>query len=353
METKIIKIKNIIEDRNKILEAGNLLKQGGLVAFPTETVYGLGGDALDARAADKIYEAKGRPSDNPLIVHIASKEDVKEVAREISPLGDRVMEVFWPGPLTLIFRKQERVPKSTTGGLDTVAVRMPGHLLARELIRAGGGFIAAPSANLSGRPSPTKASHVEEDLNGRVDMILDGGDCEIGLESSILDLSVSPPILLRPGGITQDMIEAVIGPIQVSSQTKETTVAKAPGMKYRHYAPKGELTIVEGEEMQVVSMIVKKVKEVQRQGKKVGILASEETKSFYPKEFVKSVGTRRKEATIANQLFDVLRQFDQEEVDYIYSESFPEGKLGFAIMNRLLKAASHRVIELEKGREGE
>ncbi len=249
METIIRKIDKNQINQDVIEEAGNVLKQGGLVAFPTETVYGLGADALKEEAAKKTYAAKGRPSDNPLIVHIADYEDLKKVAVNIPPETDALAAHFWPGPLTMIFEKSESVPYGTTGGLDTVAVRMPSDPIAAALIRAAGGFVSAPSANTSGRPSPTTAEHVRVDLEGKIDMILDGGAVDIGLESTILDMTVEPPMILRPGAITADMFEEVIGPVSVdetlvNSESKQAP--KAPGMKYRHYAPKAKMMIVEG-----------------------------------------------------------------------------------------------------------
>lgn len=241
-----------------IARAGEILKSGGLVAFPTETVYGLGANALDEAAAAQIYAAKGRPSDNPLIVHIADIEALEGIVEKVPEDARRLAEAFWPGPLTMVFRKNPRVPYGTTGGLDTVAVRMPAHEIARELIRQGGGYIAAPSANTSGRPSPTTAAHVAEDLRGRIDMIIDGGSVEIGLESTIVDLSGGTPVILRPGYINQDMLDRVIGPVEMDRgliAENSGIRPKAPGMKYRHYAPKAQLVIIEGKSAAVVDKI--------------------------------------------------------------------------------------------------
>jgi L-threonylcarbamoyladenylate synthase len=247
-------------------EACRILQKGGLVAFPTETVYGLGGDAMHPEASAKIYAAKGRPSDNPLIVHIADMDALEDIAQSVPEAAVKLADHFWPGPLTMIFPKKEAVPKSTTGGLETVAVRMPSHPVARALIRESGVYIAAPSANTSGRPSPTKAEHVKEDLDGRIDMILDGGAVGIGLESTIVDLSTGVPTILRPGYITGEMLEDVLGEVQVdpailSQKMNPNIVAKAPGMKYRHYAPKGQMTIIEGDTGKVVDEINRLVKE--------------------------------------------------------------------------------------------
>lgn len=341
---------NTLETDNSILqEAGRILREGGLVAFPTETVYGLGADALNEKAAEKIYAAKGRPSDNPLIVHIAEKEALSRIAEEISAEAHKVMEAYWPGPLTLIFRKTDAVPRGTTGGLDTVAVRMPSHRLARRLIRAGGGYVAAPSANTSGRPSPTSAGHVREDLWGKVDLILDGGETEIGIESTILDVSVTPPVILRPGAITKEMLEEVVGQVETdktlfSGDSREAP--RAPGMKYRHYAPKAEMTVIDGEIQKVIEEINRRAAEDLRQGKRVGIIATEESRLQYRAGWVKSIGQRAEETTVANGLYRILREFDAEGADCIYSEAFGSEGIGNAIMNRLLKAAGHHIIKI-------
>ena len=340
---------NSEENKAIIEKAGDILKNGGLVAFPTETVYGLGSDALNEMAAHKIYEAKGRPSDNPLIVHITNMKDLEKVAEVIPEAAYTVAEKYWPGPLTMIFDKTDLVPYGTTGGLETVAVRMPNEPVARAVIDAGGGFIAAPSANTSGRPSPTTAQHVEEDLTGRIDMIIDGGAVPIGVESTILDMTVTPPMILRPGAITKEMLEELIGEVSVdraliSSESKEPP--KAPGMKYRHYAPKAELSIVEGPMELVIEGINRMARERSAQGDRVGVIGTEETVARYRADSVKSVGTRTDESTIASHLYGILREFDNEKVDYIYSESFATGGIGSAIMNRLLKAAGHHVIEV-------
>lgn len=332
-------------DQSAIEKAGEILKNGGLAAFPTETVYGLGGNALDAKASEKIYAAKGRPSDNPLIVHIGRMEDLETVAANVPESARKLAAACWPGPLTMIFEKSEAVPYGTTGGLDTVAVRMPSDEVARALIDVGGGYIAAPSANTSGRPSPTMAEHVEEDLTGRIDMILDGGPVSIGLESTILDMTVTPPMILRPGAITKEMLEACIGEVTVDKAViKPNQRPKAPGMKYRHYAPKADLSIVEGEMSKVISKINELAAEQVKAGHKVGIIGTEESVANYICGDVKSIGTRGDESTIAVHLFAILREFDADQVDYIYSESFDTEGIGSAIMNRLLKAAGHHVI---------
>ncbi len=336
-------------DMQGILEAGNILKNDGLVAFPTETVYGLGGNALDEKAAEKIYMAKGRPSDNPLIVHIADFSAIEKIVKSVPERAKKLADAFWPGPLTMIFEKSELVPYGTTGGLETVAVRMPNHPIALELIRAGGGYVAAPSANKSGRPSPTLASHVEEDLSGRIDMILDGGPVGIGLESTIVDFTDEIPTILRPGYINQEMLEEVIGPVQMDKalmHVDASVAPKAPGMKYRHYAPEAELVVVVGHPADVQTRIRQLAKEKVQAGYRVGIIATDESAKEYPVGIVKSIGTREQEETIAQHLFAVLREFDDNKVDFIYSEAFYTPQIGQAIMNRLLKAAGQHKIEV-------
>ena len=351
MKTIVEKIDRNQMDEQVLAKAGSILKNGGLVAFPTETVYGLGANALNEDAAKKTYAAKGRPSDNPLIVHIVDKEDLSIVARNVSDKAKSLIDRFWPGPLTLIFEKQYIVPYGTTGGLSTVAVRMPTDEVARAVIRAGGGYVSAPSANTSGRPSPTSAEHVFEDFDGKIDMIIDGGPVEIGLESSIVDMTVEPPMILRPGAITKEMIEEVIGEVAVDATLlshDNGEAPKAPGMKYRHYAPEAQLVIVEGELIECVKAIRQVAYEQTRLGYKVGIIATSESQDFYSTGIVKSIGSRNNESTIAKNLYSVLREFDQENVDYIYSESFRGEGIGDAIMNRLDKAAGHHIIPAEE-----
>ena len=344
MNTKLVKVEKEYPDLQIMKEAGEILKNGGLVAFPTETVYGLGGDGLNARSSEKIYTAKGRPSDNPLIIHIADMESLNKIVRQIPEKAKLLAEKFWPGPLTMIFQKSSEVPYETTGGLESVAVRMPNHPVALALIQAGGGYIAAPSANTSGRPSPTKAEHVAEDLSGRIDMIVDGGDVGIGLESTIVDFTENIPVILRPGYINQAMIEAVIGSVRMDKGlliSDEKVKPKAPGMKYRHYAPKAKLTIVEGSLKEEVFAIRQLAYEKSRQGVQVGIIGTNETVEFYTHGLVKNIGSRENEKTIARNLYRILREFDEEDVSEIYSESFAIQGIGNAIMNRLEKAAGH------------
>ncbi len=348
METIVSKITHTTEDNAVIKKAGEIIRLGGLVAFPTETVYGLGGDALSPEASGKIYEAKGRPSDNPLIIHICKLEDITKIVSDFPENAKRLAKEFWPGPLTMVLPKADIVPKQTTGGLDTVAVRMPVDPTALAFIEAAGGYVAAPSANRSGRPSPTEAKYVVEDMDGRIEMVLDDGDVEIGIESTIVDLTGEVPMLLRPGFITLKMLQDVLGQVEVDKTILDGNCLdkpKAPGMKYRHYAPKGELTIVTGEADAVISEINALSQEAIGYGEKVGIIATDETKACYRAHSVKSAGMRNDEVSIAKNLYRILREFDDEGITVIFSESFADGGIGQAIMNRLLKAAGHKVLK--------
>ncbi|MBD5503816.1 MAG: threonylcarbamoyl-AMP synthase [Lachnospiraceae bacterium] len=349
MNTKVIRIDEQHMDTALIGEAGDIIKSGGLVAFPTETVYGLGGDALNPRSSEKIYSAKGRPSDNPLIVHIADMEKLNAIVRVVPENAWKLAQQFWPGPLTMIFYKSELVPRETTGGLGTVAVRMPVHPVARALIRAAGGYVAAPSANRSGRPSPTVAKYVIEDMDGRIEMVIDGGDVEIGLESTIIDLTSEKPTILRPGYITEQRLAQVLGEVEQDCTmmcADSGQAPKAPGMKYRHYAPKGELTIVDGEEGCVVEYINTQVLQNRKDNKKTGVIGTDTSIAQYQADVCRSVGNRNDEAEIARELYRVLREMDDENVEIIYAESFGTVGLGQAVMNRLLKAAGHRVVHV-------
>ena len=354
MKTELISVMEteIEEKKELLMEAGAVLKRGGLVAFPTETVYGLGGDALNPASSKKIYAAKGRPSDNPLIIHIAEMEALQKIVTEVSEEAKRLAAAFWPGPLTMVMNKSDAVPDETSGGLKTVAVRMPSHKVALSLIAHAGGYVAAPSANISGKPSPTVAKYVMEDMDGRIDMVIDGGEGDIGLESTIVDMTVSPPQILRPGFITREMLEQVLGDVSVDRTILDNSSGekpKAPGMKYRHYAPKGELTVVMGEQEAVVSYINEEADKAMAMGRKVGVIGSQEAVHKYKATVVKNIGSRTDEKAIAKNLYLLLREFDDEEVEVIFSEGFHDTGVGQAIMNRLLKAAGHKVINVEKG----
>ena len=345
MITKTVQIDENKIDATLIKEAGDIIKNGGLVAFPTETVYGLGGDALNPASSKKIYEAKGRPSDNPLIVHIYRLEDLGKIAKNVSDKAKKVMDAFWPGPLTLIFEKTDVVPRETTGGLDTVAVRFPIHPTVMAFIEAAGGFVAAPSANLSGRPSPTLAKYVCEDLNGRVDMIIDGGNIPIGLESTIVDMTSEIPMILRPGFVSKEMLEEVLGEVKVDptildANSKERP--KAPGMRYRHYAPKADMAIVRGEDKKVIETI----NEMAKEHEGCTVICVDENVKNYPGLNIKNVGSREDSNEIASNLYKILRECDDEGVEFILSESFSDKGIGAAVMNRLIKAAGHKIIDV-------
>lgn len=346
-KAKIVRMTEEAPELPALKEAGSILQAGGLVAFPTETVYGLGGNALDPEASKKIYAAKGRPSDNPLIIHIARLESLKEVTKNVPEAAVRLANKYWPGPLTMIFEKSEKVPLATTGGLDSVAVRLPSSRIARELIECAGGFVAAPSANTSGRPSPTNAEHVAEDLGDRIDMIVDGGAVPIGLESTIVDFTVDPPTILRPGYVNEAMLEEVLGEVATDPGLTGENLEihpKAPGMKYRHYAPKAELQIIEGEQAAVAERIRALTNELRSKGIRVAILCAEESKDQYPPEITYPIGSVREEETIAKHLYDALRKMDAEGIEAVFSESYNTPRMGQAIMNRLIKAAGHKII---------
>ncbi len=363
MDTKVIKINRDRPEDRLLEEAAQILRQGGLVAFPTETVYGLGANGLKEEAARKIYAAKGRPSDNPLILHISRGEEIEPLVTGVPETARRLMDAFWPGPLTMIFPKSGIVPYGTTGGLETVAVRMPSDKIANRLIALAGVPVAAPSANTSGRPSPTAAEHVMQDMDGKIEMILDGGPVGIGVESTIVDVTGPVPVLLRPGAVTMEMLRDAVGRVEIDPAITGPVAAdvkpKAPGMKYRHYAPKASLILVEERAEaagKVTPAVVCEINRLARQGasegRRVGILCTDETKDRYSCGVVRSAGTREREETIAHSLFAVLREFDDLDVDVIYSESFARDHLGQAIMNRLTKAAGYQVIYAgEKGEE--
>lgn len=347
METKIINIDKLDIDEDKLREAADIIKAGGLIGFPTETVYGLGANGLDVEAVKKIYIAKDRPEDNPLILHVASKDQVEALVDNISETAKLCMDKFWPGPLTLIFNRSKLVPDIITAGLDSVAIRMPDNAIALRLIEMANTPIAAPSANTSGTPSPTKASHVIEDLSSKIDMIIDGGSTEVGIESTILDLTGDIPSILRPGGITMEQISEIIPDVIIDvTDISEFKTPKSPGQKYRHYAPNADLILFEGEMDEISKAINKKTYELMEDGSKVGIMATEETKEEYPEGYVIVVGSRDKRETIASNLFTAMRFFDEAKVNVILAEGIDMNNIGTAIMNRLVKASSGRVINV-------
>ncbi len=348
--TRIIRVNPSKPEIKSIRVAADILKKGGTVAFPTETVYGLGADALNPEAVMKIFKAKERPPDNPIIVHISCKEDVKRLTAEVPEKVTKLTERFWPGPLTIVLKASKIVPRVTTGGLDTVAIRMPSHKVAFALISESGVPIAAPSANLAGRPSPTIAEHVIEDLAGRIDLILDAGPTSVGVESTVIDMTMNPPVILRPGGTTSEELRKVLGRIRLHPSVRarrEIKIERAPspGMKYRHYAPKAEVILVEGE----LDAVIRKVQEIAdeyiREGKSVGILTFDENKSAYNQVVVKSLGSRVDLKAAAKNVFSLLREFDRDGVEVIMAEGMPERGLGLAIMNRLRKASGYRIVK--------
>lgn len=344
MTTKVIHVQNGFQKDADLKEAADIIRSGGLVVFPTETVYGLGGDATKESSAEKIYAAKGRPSDNPLIIHIAAPEDAEPYA-VTNETYYRLAKAFMPGPLTVILPKKDTVPYRTTGGLETVAVRCPSHEIARALIRAAGTPIAAPSANLSGKPSPTCARHVIEDLSGRVDMILDGGDCEIGLESTIISLDGNSATLLRPGAITADALRCVCDNVTIApavlEQLAENERPLSPGMKYRHYAPSVPFVLLKGDEADILAFLKK-----EQQTKSCAILCySEEINELENKNII-DIGKAESLDTQAKRLFTALRDADKLGVDVIYGHLPTKDGIGLALYNRMLRAAAHTVLEV-------
>ncbi|MCP8617423.1 L-threonylcarbamoyladenylate synthase [Salirhabdus salicampi] len=328
-----------VEDPN-IQEAAIALRKGEVVAFPTETVYGLGADATKYDAVQKIFSAKGRPSDNPLIVHIGDKNQISELALDIKKHAFKLMDTFWPGPLTIIVKEKRVCAENVTAGLNTVGIRIPDHPVALALLQASQLPVAAPSANRSGKPSPTTANHVLQDLSNRIFGVLDGGPTGIGVESTVIDCTEDIPVILRPGGITLEAIREVIGDVIYDSALyRDDQKPKSPGMKYAHYAPNAPLWIVEGG----VETLQKQINELTERGKKVGVMVSDEHVPHISADIVQSCGSKAHLEEVASKLYDVLRSFDQLEADIILAEPFPYEGIGEAVMNRLLKAASHVV----------
>lgn len=349
-KTVTIKVDFQHPDLAKIQIAAQIIKKGGLVAFPTETVYGLGADALNPTAVQALFKAKNRPLDNPPILHISHINNVYTLAKHVPQNAEALMKRFWPGPLTLIFERSEAIPKVTVAGLNTVAIRMPKHNVALALIKQSETPIAAPSANLSGKPSPTTAQHVYADLNGRIDAILDGGATNIGVESTVLDLSVDPPLLLRPGGTPFEAIQKMLPnvalhPFVASEQEVAVGQARSPGMMHKHYAPNAEVQLVEGSVPAVVTKIKELSEQYRLEGKKVGILATDETQKEYSADVVKSMGSRFNLETIARNLFRELREFNDEPVEFILAEGVPLEGMGLAVMNRLRKASGYHIVK--------
>lgn len=344
MRTRLLKINPAKPDMAVIEEAAHVLRKGGTVAFPTETVYGLGANGLDEEAVAKIFRAKGRPADNPLILHVATLEELTLLVREIPPPAEKLIRAFWPGPLTLVLPRNERIPDIVTGGLDTVAVRMPDHIIAQLLIAKAGIPVAAPSANLSGRPSPTNAAAVWEDLRGKIDVVVDGGASGIGVESTVVDMTGQTPALLRPGGITLEELRASLGNIDVDTLYGEVRQPKSPGMKYTHYAPRAPVIVIEGSPPAICMLLDQEIKKQRALGNRVGVMATRETAQKIHADVVREMGDAQDLFFIAAGLFSILRAFDNTDVDVIYAEGVSEKGIGLAIMNRLRKAAGHHVL---------
>jgi L-threonylcarbamoyladenylate synthase len=349
--TLVLKVDPQDPQLKKIREAAEFIKTGGLVAFPTETVYGLGADALNPTAVLAVFEAKKRPLDNPPIVHVCDVNDVYRLVEGAPSVAEKLMKMFWPGPLTLILRRSTIVPDVTVAGLDTIAIRMPRHNVALRLIRESGCPISAPSANLAGKPSPTSARHVLDDLDGRIDAVLDAGPTDIGIESTVLDLTVEPPQVLRPGGTPFEILKKILGRVELNpAVTAEKTLsvekARSPGIKHKHYAPDADVVLVEGE----LPAVIKKIKELtdfySQRGSKVGVLCTDETERRYEADVVKTLGSRCDLPGLARNLFRLLREFDLEKVDIVVAEGLPIEGLGLAIVNRLRKAAGYKIVKV-------
>jgi L-threonylcarbamoyladenylate synthase len=346
LHTKYYKVDPDKPDLGVLAEAAELLRQGRLVAFPTETVYGLGANGLDVDAVAGIFEAKGRPADNPLILHIDSVDKLNDLTIVVPASAKALIDQFWPGPLTVVVKRQPHVPNAVTGGLDTVAVRLPASLIARELIRLAGVPIAAPSANTSGRPSPTTAYDVLSDLDGKIEAVLDAGPCTIGVESTVVDCTTPVPTLLRPGGITYEMLIDVLGEIEVDpSLACSQAVPKSPGMKYTHYAPIAPMFLIEAGAGCVTDILNREINQALAAGQVVGAVVSAEMAENLPHQVIAAVyGPRSNAGIIAANLYTALRNFDNKVVDVIYAEGIAEQGLGLAVMNRLRKAAGYRII---------
>jgi len=348
--TLLLKVNSKKPEIDKIRIAASMIKNGGVVAFPTETVYGLGADALNPEAVKKVFKAKNRPADDPIIVHVARKEDVYRLARNVPKTAERLMSQFWPGPLTLVLKRSEIVPDITVAGLDTVGIRMPRNEVALTLIRESMTPISAPSANLFGKPSPTTAEHVIDDLAGRIDVILDAGPTKIGVESTVIDMTTPIPQILRPGGTPYEKLKSLLGevelhPIVVANRKMRVMKARSPGMKHRHYAPDAEMVVVEGKRDKIVRTVQELAALHMAEGRKVGVLTTDESQSRYNADVVKSLGSRNDMMTIARNLFRLLREFDKEKVDIIIAEGITPKGIGLAVMNRLRRAANFNIIK--------
>lgn len=352
-KTIVLKVNPQKPEKEKIRIAANFIRNGGLVAFPTETVYGLGADALNPKAVLDAFKAKRRPLDNPPIVHVADVKDVYKLAENVPSKAEKLMKELWPGPLTLVFKRSSIVPSVTVSGLGTIAIRMPRHEVALALIRESQCPIIGPSANLAGKPSPTSAEHVLEDLDGKIDAVLDAGPTYIGVESTVLDLTVNPPQVLRPGGTPFEVLKQFIkgvrlNPVAVADREVVVEKARSPGVKHKHYAPRADLVVVEGELPAVFNKVRELAETYTRKGKRVGVLATDETVADYGVGVVKSLGSRSDMASIAKNLFRLLREFDAEKVDVIVAEGIPMEGLGLAVMNRLRKASGYKIVKADE-----
>lgn len=349
MKTKVAIINDINKDIKFIEEAGEVIKKGGIVAFPTETVYGLGANALDDEAVKKIFIAKGRPQDNPLIIHVSTKE-ISGLVKNVPKVAQKMIDKFWPGPLTIIFEKKEIIPNTTSANLNTIGIRMPSSEIALKLIELSGRPIAAPSANISGKPSPTEVGRCIEDLNGKVDYIIGGKSSDIGVESTILDCTVNPPLVLRPGGITVEMLKEINPEIELDKALKSKPTddfkPKAPGMKYKHYAPNAHLKIIKGKNEKTIEIINEIVENYIEKGNDVAILTTNENLNKFNNGKVISLGSENDLKEIAKNLFEALRKCDDLGVQYILCQGFEENGVGLAIMNRLNKAAGYDILEV-------
>lgn len=349
MKTKLVKVLDVEKDIEYIKQAAEIIKIGGTVAFPTETVYGLGANALDEEAVDKIFKAKGRPQDNPLIVHVANK-NIDNLVQEVPEIARELINKFWPGPLTIILKKKNIIPNKTSANLDSIGIRMPDNKIALKLIELSEFPLAAPSANISGRPSPTEFERCVQDLDGRVDFILGGEKSDVGVESTIVDCTVYPPVILRPGGITLEMLKKIDENIEIDEAIKgkprEDLKPKAPGMKYRHYAPNAKVKVIKGNKKKTIEKINEIVQTYRDNKKKVAILTTEKNKTSFNNEIIISLGSENNLNEVAKNLFETLRACDDLNVDLIICEAFEEKGVGLAIMNRLNKAAGFDIIEV-------
>ncbi|NLM43251.1 MAG: threonylcarbamoyl-AMP synthase [Clostridiales bacterium] len=348
MKTKVFYLEYNNINKKVIDEAAAVIRQGGTVVFPTETVYGLGANALDSKSVSRIFEAKGRPSDNPLIVHISNYDMLLYcIGEPLSEKAQKLIAFFWPGPLTIIFKKSKNIPDEVTAGLDTVAIRMPDDPIALSLIESSGVPIAAPSANISGRPSPTNPEHVIKDMDTRVDIILCSKDTKVGIESTVLDISGDKPTILRPGGATLEELEKILGSVEIDKGILEPDVIpKSPGMKYTHYAPKAPMTVVRGDEDKVREKMLELANRAEGEGLKVGILTVDENVGYYKDYISITLGSKDDSEELAHNFFSALREFDKLDVDMIFAEAISEKHLGLAVMNRMKKAAGFNIVEV-------